>query len=111
MFSKVQKEKRAEAANPTSWALVGDVLGYFRDEVERVEQLEVPARPARQALVPELREGEAPGLSRFVYDLAVVGGLDHAVKAERAADDVLGEPLDGGSVACINPDALVHAEA
>ncbi len=91
--------------------LVGDVLGYFRYEVERVEQLEVPACPARQALVSELREGKASGLFRFVDDLAVVGGFDHAVEAERAADDVLGQPLDGGGVAGLDPDALVHAEA
>jgi len=81
------------------------VLCHFSQEVQGAEDLEVTLRSASQ--VPARWAGKAAAvvLLRSINHLTVFGQPHHASKAQRTAEDVLGQPLQscGGSKG-VRPD-------
>jgi hypothetical protein len=69
---------------------LGDVLG------EPLEDLEVAGHAAKEVGSGGLGEPPAGPLLGQVEDLALVGHLDQALEAERAAEQVLAEAISTG---------------
>jgi len=93
------------------FALVGDVLGDFGQEIEGAEDLEVAARSASQVGTGRSREAAAVVLFGPIQHRPVVRQADHASQAEGTTQDVLGQALQTGGVARGQIDAVVDAEA
>ena len=86
------------------------MLSELGQEVQRVEDLEIPRGPAPETIVLRVGEGPAGVLLGLVDDLPGRGHLDQPRQAERAAGHVPDQPLDPGAVAGRQVDRLVHAE-
>ncbi len=87
------------------------MLRELGQEVQRVEDLEIPRGPGREALVLRVEEGPAGVLLGLVDDLPGRGHLDQPRQAERAAGHVPDQTLDSGLVARRQKNRLVHAES
>ena len=90
---------------------VGDVLGELGDEVQRVEDLEVPADAAEQIRARRLGEASAGFLLGEVDHLSLVSDADHALETERTSEHVVGEPLASGTVVGVQTDGVMDPEA
>ena len=93
------------------FALVGDVLSQFGQEVEWLEDLKVAGYAAQQVHACGLGKTLRMMFLRPVNDLPGGGDADEAGQAERAANHVLGQTLDALPVAGLEAGASVNVEA
>ena len=91
-------------------ALVGDVLGEFGQEVQGLEELEVPADSGQEVAAGGFGVLLRMVLLGLVEDLAFGGDADETGEAEGAAEDVLCETFEADAVSGVEEDAAVDAE-
>ncbi len=102
-------------------ARIGNVLADVGQKIQWIEYLKIAFRPGHQVLARGFGEAPQPIVPRFVDDFALFGHLDlsacghaqadHSRLAERAAQEVLDQPLEALGVFRLHADALIHAEA
>ena len=93
------------------FALVGDVLGEFGEEVEGIEDLIIANHTAEQVVACGFGEAMGPVLLGVVDHLPSPGNAEQAGEAERGAGHVLGEAFETVAVGGGDADGAIDAEA
>lgn len=92
-------------------ALVGYVLGQFRQKIQRLEHLIIARHTAKQSILGRQRIFPAMLLVGLVNHLPLRRDPQQPGEAERAARHVLGETLEGVRVAGGNAHGAVDVKA
>ena len=87
------------------------MLGNLGKEVQRVEDLEIPAHSAPEIAAGRFREPPATVMLRLIHHMPGRGYLQDPVQTERATGDILDKPLKRIAVRGGDEHALVNAEA
>ena len=89
---------------------IGYVLRHLRQEIQRIEDLEIALRTGQQILAGGFREAAKPIVPGLVDDFALTSDFDHSRLAERTPQKILDQPLQNPGVFGLHLDALIHAE-
>jgi len=90
---------------------IRDVLRDLRQEIQRIEDLEIARGPGEQVLVARFGESAYRVVLGLVDHLPGLRDLDHPRLAEGTSEEVLDEALHAFLIARLQPHALVDAEA
>jgi hypothetical protein len=89
---------------------LGNVLGELGDEVQGLEDLEIPGDAAEEVGPGGVGEALGGVLLGEVKDLALLGDTDHPLETEWAPKHVVGQTLAAGAVVGRDPHREVHLE-
>ena len=93
------------------FAMIGDVLGEFGEEVKGIEDLEIAGDAPKQVAAGGVGEAMGPVFLSVVNDLRGSSDTKQAGETERGAGHVLGEAFEAVAVAGGDADGAIDAEA